>query len=74
MSHPAQTSLLRLRPSATFTNAPYSVAVFAADSATEINLFASPGTTYTLGLQRSGSGSTGSIPGSAKWFNCSAMH
>lgn len=53
-------SLAPVKSGYTFTNAPYSVAVFAADSATEINLFATPGTTYTLGLQRSGTGS-GSI-------------
>ncbi|MDK9716646.1 MAG: hypothetical protein OEL57_01915 [Trichlorobacter sp.] len=50
-------SLAPVKSGYTFNNSPYSVAVFAADSATEINLFASPGTTYTLGVQRSGSGS-----------------
>lgn len=41
----------------TFNGSPYSLAVFAADSVSEINLYATPATTYTLGLQRSGSGS-----------------
>jgi hypothetical protein len=49
-------SLAPVKSGYIFNNSPYSVAVFAADSATEINLFASPGTTYTLGVQRSGSG------------------
>lgn len=53
-------SLAPVKSGYTFSGSPYSVAVFAPDSATEINLFATPGTTYTLGLQRSGSGS-GSI-------------
>ncbi len=53
-------SLAPFKSGYTFSGSPYSVAVFAPDSATEINLFATPGTTYTLGLQRSGSGS-GSI-------------
>ncbi len=53
-------SLAPVKSGYTFSGSPYSVAVFAPDSVSEINLFATPGTTYTLGLQRSGSGS-GSI-------------
>ncbi|SJZ88753.1 hypothetical protein SAMN02745119_01911 [Trichlorobacter thiogenes] len=50
-------SLAPVKSGYTFSSAPYTLAVLAADSVFETNLFASPGTTYTLGVQRSGSGS-----------------